>query len=244
MANNNLEIYKSQLNGFLELAKDAGDIKENNIECLKDFNFENLKNKNKYGCKSIYRVYSSKKDNDSSRLARIIYYILWGNHKYKTYRLQNLYDAEKEEGCSFYAGDDKYGGDTLITNKIFTGNTTIGNFMILPKGKVPYGKGTTTLNQYKGINPKVKDNLYVFINIIKKLYKHEQIDDNIWNELFDNEDNKDFFIAKSEGEEGFKKFLKFYMLENWEELKEGNAEKFVKERGKKICEKLKKRLKT
>lgn len=93
MANNNLEIYKSQLNGFLKLAKAAGDIEENNIECLKDFNFENLKNKNKYGCKSIYRVYSSKKDNDSSRLARIIYYILWEIIKirrtdYKTFMMQ------------------------------------------------------------------------------------------------------------------------------------------------------------
>ena len=234
MQNEKLRLYIKELKNFLELAKELGDISSADISSLATFSFEKLKNNDKY---ESYRVYSSNKDNDSARLARIIYYILWGNHS--ECGLQNLNDAEYQGG-SFDCGEDKYGGDTLI-NKSYEieGDKTIGNFWILPKGRA----NNQTLNQYRNKGSRFYEDLYKFLDVVKKMYNKENVDDNTWQELFDNEKNNLFFIGKSEGEEGFNKFVEFFMLDGWEELAGENKEKmenFVKQRSEKICTELEK----
>ncbi len=221
MMTDNIDIYIKELKDFLIFT-------EENIYCFSTFNFEGLKNTDKYGKHSPYRDYSSDRHDDSSRLARIIYYILWGNHKYNEYGLPNLYDAERINGGSFDVGEDKYGCDTLITTEIFNGDKTIGNFIILPKGKVKYCLKTTTLNQYRGVGSGHKDDFRKFMNIIKDLYEGNAIDD-IWQELF--KKNETFFSKIG----NFSNFISYFMLEGWDEL---NAEDFVKQRSKKICERL------
>lgn len=236
---------KKLIQKFLRLASENGDIKNAEIDSLATFNFENLNNKEKYGIKSNYRDYKNRDKNgdphyDSSRLARLIYYVLWGNHEYTDYKLSNLTNAD----TCFDAGENNFGGDTLITTVAFDGDTTIGNFMILPKGKASNGK---TINQYRGVGSGFKDDFYEFMDILEHLYKKEPVEDTIWQELFENKYNAVFFNSIG----NFQNFVEFFMLDGWKELADENKEKmenfdkekmenFVKQRSEKICERLKK----
>ena len=228
----------------IDLIKEFLDGKD--ILYFKNFPFRDLQEEkiNKYHGK--YRHYKSqdketgKYHDDSSRLARLIYYVLWGNHEYTDYKLSNLTNAD----TCFDAGENNFGGDTLITTVAFDGDTTIGNFMVLPKGKASNGK---TINQYRGVGSGFKDDFYKFMDILEHLYKKEPVEDTIWQELFENKYNAVFFNSIG----NFQNFVEFFMLDGWKELADENKEKmenfdkekmenFVKQRSEKICERLKK----
>ena len=218
-------------------------LKEEKISYFEKFCFKDLYEKKIENYKGKFRAYIYYDKNgvphaDSSRLARIIYYILWGNHEYTRHKFQNLIDAD----TSFDSGEDKFCGDTLITTNSFDADTTIGNFMILPKGKASNG---VTLNQYRGVSSGLNDNFSKFMNIIKNFYEEKAFKDKIWQELFENKYNLDFFnqIGKI-GEKGdkFQNFVEFFMLEDWEKLESCNQKEvvlFIKKRSKRICQKLK-----
>lgn len=132
-----------------------------------EFCFEDLKtNKDgKYGKRSIYRVSD---DMDSLRLARMIYYLVWGEYDGNDYAIISLKDVDNTFDAVIKGG--KYGGETINTystlfgsndekaNEIFVGSIpkevkvfrtkylTLGNFMVLPKGEKLVSK---TLNQKK-----------------------------------------------------------------------------------------------
>lgn len=228
------ETYKKQLENFVSL--DFEELKSNDtykkIEIPEWFK---KKYNPEYDCINYIEPMPRKSEDvheDNIYLARLIYMLLFGD------TLPNLNDIHK----SFEAGDDKYGGDTL--NKIDSSYyLTIGNFMVLPKGKVTVenntGKATYTLNQYRGPFSGFNDDLYKFINIIKKLYNNKtDIENKIWQELFKN--NKDYFdtFKRSNPKDPFQQFIETNFLEGWEKLKDKNPEvieNFIKERGQKIC---------
>ena len=103
-------------------------------------------------------------------IAKSIYIIIWGDYLSNQYAIPDLIDY-----TSFDAGDNKYGGETINTFSNFFGNKakienifgknltkyeeviinlfeqkyqTIGNFMVLPKGK-RQDKKTEVLNNIK-----------------------------------------------------------------------------------------------
>lgn len=211
-------------------------LKENNLYSFVDFDFNELNDIKKFGVRSKYRCYTSDKHSDSSRLARLIYYIIWGNHEYNKSKewLPLLDDAD----FSFYCGKEKYGGETIFSNSI----PCIGNFMILPKGKAD--NGATTLNRYK--QSCYKDNFFKFMNKMKNIYeKYIEPDVNkkifptdisypLWQQIID---NNSFYFNQINT---FEKFVKINMLEGWKTIK--NEEIFIKNRAERICAILKERL--
>lgn len=238
---------KKLIQEFLRLASENADIKNAEIDSLATFNFENLSNKEKYGVRSNYRDYKNRDKNgdphyDSSRLARLIYYILWGNHEYTDYKLSNLTNAD----TCFDAGEKTFSGDTLITTVAFDGDTTIGNFMILPKNNYQ----TYYFNQYRG--QQQNDKFFEFMKKMKELFDNKdkileknENDLDIWENLL--KVNKDYFNDI----DNFNHFVEFFMLDGWKELADENKEKmenfdkekmenFVKQRSERICERLKK----
>ena len=223
---------KDLIKKFLSLAVKSGDILKEDIGSLSAFNFKDLK-KDIYNVRPSYRVYINYDKNgiphdDSSRLARLIYYILWGNHEYTDYKLSNLTHVDS---C-FAAGENTFGGDTLITTVAFDGDTTIGNFMILPKNNYQ----TYYFNPYR--NQKQNDDFSEFMKEMEDLFnnkdkileKHEN-DLDIWENLL--KVNKDYFNDI----DNFNRFKEFFMLEDWDKL---SPEEFVKQRSERICERLKK----
>ena len=223
---------KDLIKKFLSLAVKSGDILKEDIGSLSAFNFKDLK-KDIYNVRPSYRDYKNHDKNgiphdDSSRLARLIYYILWGNHEGTDYKLSNLTHVDS---C-FDAGEKTFSGDTLITTVAFDGDTTIGNFMILPKNNYQ----TYYFNKYRYQKQKdvfskfMKKMKYLFDNKDKILEKHEN-DLDIWENLL--KVNKDYFNDI----DNFNRFEEFFMLEDWDKL---SPEEFVKQRSERICERLKK----
>ena len=172
-------------------------------------------------------------------IAKWIYIVLWCDLTDNKYSLPNLIDV-----TSFDFGDNKYGGDTMNPIKESNYYLTIGNFMILPKGKA-FNK-YTTLNRYRNKGSGYNDDFLKFLQQIDNMYKlnlHKKntnkIDsNNIWEQLF--VANQSYFNYFPD----FSSFINKNLLNDWKLLEENKKEKFVEKRAERICAILKERLKS
>lgn len=125
---------------------------------------------------------------DNYRLARIIYYIIWGDYKNNPYALKGFENVD-DIFIKYYGGEtiNNYtpwlgpnGKEPIglndqekeIINIFKKKYTTIGNFMILPKQKIKWGDNNVYLNNQKG-NGNYKDLPDLFY---KDLFKYTNID--------------------------------------------------------------------
>lgn len=221
MSNQDIEECKKIIKEFLKL-------EDKHIDYIKTFEFNRLREEEKYKGRSPYGKFRACKDEDNFYIVKCIYYLLWNKSLPK---MSNFTEME-----------NYYGGETINPIKNSSLYLTIGNFMLLPKILT---NNHISLNTYKyscfrddmqKMLKKMQDLFYFYK--YKKWQKYDQY--NItWQELA--EKNNFYF----EGLKTYENFLAVNFLEDFEDYKNtDNFEKIIKLRSNKMVNKLKEAVET
>ena len=204
------QLIKDFVTGFL-----AGD-----WEQFKHFDLNYLKTSEKFGCPG------RKFDCDDSNLMRAVYVVLWekdlpylnmDNFGYrKQYRgdtintFHTMFGREIEEKTGFFAGLEKYAPSDELREKVrHFGKlcSNVGNYVVLPN----YFTRQTSLNCYRGTND-WRDFFDRFLIEIHKVLTGSEQQDEVLQELVK---VNNFAFQKFQGEDGFRKFTKILLLDDY-----------------------------
>lgn len=158
-----------------------------NIDDLKNFNFQLLKDDKKFGKVSEN---GSVFDEDDTEIARCIYYLIFNNQILKdtlNFKYDDIGTGKKYRGDTLYTFNTYFGTDMQCAKDLSDNNEnflskvrefnkkycSIGNFTILPNLTV----NGTTLNCYRGIGSGWKDFFGRFLYELKKCFENDEMKD-------------------------------------------------------------------
>lgn len=196
------------------------EILSGDLELLKNFDFKTLRMSEKFGCRD--RNF----DCDDTNIIRAIYVVLWekdlpylnmDNFGYrKQYRgdtintFHTMFGREIEEKTGFFAGLEKYAPSDELREKVrHFGKlcSNVGNYVVLPN----YFTRQTSLNCYRGTND-WRDFFDRFLIEIHKVLTGSEQQDEVLQELVK---VNNFAFQKFQGEDGFRKFTKILLLDDY-----------------------------
>lgn len=207
---------------------------DGDIERIKDFNFNELREDKKYGCPDYNKGF----DADDTILARAIYCVVWGdalpdinlnnigrgkdyrgdiinsfntlfsrdlNEKLSNIRNNNYKELEIGYGIkSFKVEDEKLRQSIIVFHRLYP---TIGNMALLPNR--PYKNNT--INQYRGVS--WGDYNHKFLLELKLCILQDDRRNKVLEELLNY--NNFYFNRFEKNERGFLEFCKLNYLERY-----------------------------
>lgn len=135
-------------------------------------------------------------------------YLVWNGWRFSSDSISNTYTRQKNyqwmiqklEKTTFY--------EELI-NKYKTVDYTIGCHIIYPKNNNKNNPKSYSINQARGINPKIYDRMDLTLECIRRFYNNENSP--LYNKLVENSYFFDLFRDKN-GKNGFEGYVNFFYL--------------------------------